>query len=68
MKVRFYRWYSAILTALLSMLGFNACNLVSEYGAPTVEYGGPPEEYEDTLHIDDQGSDGVNQDIILEEQ
>ena len=29
MKVRFYRWYNAVLTALLSMLGYG-CSSVSE--------------------------------------
>ena len=38
MKVRFYRWYNAVLTALLSMLGYGCST--SEEPAP-VEYGTP---------------------------
>ena len=45
MKVRFNRWYNAVLTALLSMLGFS-CSLdePEEYGTP-VEYGAPHADY-----------------------
>ena len=43
MKVRFNRWYNAVLTALLSMLGFGCSSsddqtFVAEYGMPVVEY------------------------------
>ena len=43
MKVRFNRWYNALLTALLSMLGFESCKVsgnepVSEYGCPHADY------------------------------
>ena len=40
MKVRFNRWYNALLTALLAMLGYESCSLNSpdEYGTPTVDY------------------------------
>ena len=40
MKVRFNRWYNALLTALLAMLGYKSCSLNSpdEYGTPTVDY------------------------------
>ena len=39
MKVRFNRWYNAVLTALLSMLGFGCSSsedqtYVAMYGAP----------------------------------
>ena len=47
MKVRFYRWYNAVLTALLSMLGY-ACSSSEDpldmYGTP-VEYGAPHADY-----------------------
>lgn len=47
MRVRFNRWYNAVLTALLSLLGFEACNSDSleEYGTPAPEYGVPIGEY-----------------------
>ena len=40
MKVRFNRWYNALLSALLAMLGYESCSLNSpdEYGTPTVDY------------------------------
>ena len=40
MKVRFNRWYNAVLTALLSMLGFGCSSEepMDMYGPP-VEYG-----------------------------
>lgn len=47
MKVRFYRWYNAVLTALLSMLGYGCSTsdevmemygTVVEYGTPNVDY------------------------------
>ena len=40
MKVRFNRWYNAVLAALMSMLGYESCSLNSpdEYGTPTVDY------------------------------
>ena len=46
MKVRFYRWYNAVLTALLSMLGYG-CSLdePDEYGTPVPEYGAPHADY-----------------------
>ena len=46
MKVRFNHWYNAVLTALLSMLGFS-CSLdePDEYGSTPVEYGTPHADY-----------------------
>ena len=46
MKVRFNRWYNAVLTALLSMLGFS-CSLdePEEYGPIVLEYGVPHADY-----------------------
>ena len=40
MKVRFNRWYNALLTALLAMLGYESCSQhgLDEYGTPTVDY------------------------------
>ena len=43
MKVRFNRWYNAVLTALLSMLGYGCSTsedptYVPEYGVPITEY------------------------------
>ena len=47
MKVRFYRWYNAVLTVLLSMLGYGCSSSeedVEMYGTP-VEYGAPHSDY-----------------------
>ena len=48
MKVRFTRWYNAVLTALLSMLGYG-CSSTEEplemYGPLLVEYGVPHADY-----------------------
>ncbi len=42
MKVRFNRWYNAVLTALLSMLGYSCSSdeaeMPIEYGTPTTHY------------------------------
>ena len=41
MKVRFIHWYNAILTALLSMLGYGCSTTSNEpemYGTPTADY------------------------------
>lgn len=47
MKVRLYHWYNALLSTLLTMLGFASCTEVGEdeYGAPIVEYGAPYADY-----------------------
>ena len=47
MIVRFNRWYNALLTSLLSLLGYG-CTLdepMDEYGSPIVEYGTPHADY-----------------------
>lgn len=46
MKVRFNRWYNAVLTALLSLLGYS-CSLdePTEYGPNIMEYGCPSVDY-----------------------
>ena len=41
MKVRFYRWYNAVLTVLLSMLGFGCSSSdddMLEYGTPHADF------------------------------
>ena len=39
MKVRFNRWYNAVLSTLLTMLGFGACSdSVVEYGTPNADF------------------------------
>ena len=40
MKVRLTRWYNAVLTALLGLLGFESCdsNGLEEYGCPYADY------------------------------
>ena len=42
MKVRFNRWYNAVLTALLGLLGFESCDSegggMEEYGCPYANY------------------------------
>ena len=48
MKVRFYRWYNAVLTVLLSMLGYGCSSSddpLDMYGTPVVEYGVPHADY-----------------------
>ena len=46
MKVKFYRWYNAVLTVLLSMLGYGCSSdePMDMYGTP-VEYGAPHAYY-----------------------
>ena len=44
MKVRIYRWYNALLTGLLAMLGYGCENGMDMYGTP-VEYGTPNVDY-----------------------
>ena len=46
MRVRFYHWYNAVLTALLSMLGYGCSSEepMDMYGTP-VEYGCPHADY-----------------------
>lgn len=47
MKVKFYRWYNAVLTVLLSMLGYGCSSdePMDMYGTPVVEYGAPHADY-----------------------
>lgn len=41
-KKHFWRKYNALITLILSLLGFStACESLDEYGAPVVEYGVP---------------------------
>lgn len=44
--MRFYRWYNAVLTALLSMLGYGCSSDEPDmYGTPVAEYGVPYATY-----------------------
>lgn len=49
MKVRFNRWYNAVLTVLLSLMGYSCSSddIVDEYGVPIAEvaYGCPYADY-----------------------
>lgn len=48
MKARFVKWYNALLSSLITLLGFSACDALNpkdEYGAPYVEYGSPSVSY-----------------------
>ena len=45
MKIRFYRWYNALLGAILAFLGYSCSDGPDEYGTP-VEYGVPTARYE----------------------
>ena len=40
MKVRFNRWYNAVIAALLAMLGYESCSNseLEEYGCPSADY------------------------------
>lgn len=40
MKIRFFRWYNVVLTALLSVLGFSSCSSepMDMYGTPSTTY------------------------------
>jgi putative lipoprotein (rSAM/lipoprotein system) len=41
-KRHFFRKYNALITLIISILGFStACESLDEYGAPAVEYGAP---------------------------
>lgn len=45
MKVRLNRWYNAVLTALLGLLGFESCDSPDEYGPIPVAYGTPHADF-----------------------
>lgn len=47
MKARFNHWYNAVLTALLSVLGYGCSSEepMDEYGPPIMEYGAPHADY-----------------------
>lgn len=59
MIVRFNRWYNAVLSALLSMLGFEACDIKNEYGAPPSEYGTPYASYEVKGQVTDEDDNPI---------
>ena len=56
MKVRFYRWYNAVLTVLLSMLGYG-CSTSSD---EVVEYGTPYAEYRVKGQVTDESGVPIN--------
>ena len=60
MKVRMIRWYNALLTALLSMLGYSCSSdeILDEYGTP-VEYGSPNVNYVVKGTVTDEGGTPV---------
>ena len=57
MKVRFNRWYNAVLTALLSVLGFS-CSIdePDEYGPLIMEYGTPYADFVFKGSVTDEAS------------
>lgn len=62
MKVRFYRWYNAVLTVLLSMLGYGCSSSeedVEMYGTPVVEYGAPHADYIVKGHVTDEADHAI---------
>ncbi len=60
MKVRFNRWYNAVLTALLSMLGYSCSSdeIEDMYGTP-VEYGVPYSNYEISGIVTDENGTAI---------
>ena len=59
MKVRFTRWYNAVLTALLGLLGFESCDSPDEYGPIPVEYGTPYADYQFSGTVTDESSSPI---------
>ena len=59
MRVRFNRWYNAVLSVLLGLLGFEACDPVDEYGASPVEYGTPFAHYEVKGQVTDEAGNPI---------
>jgi putative lipoprotein (rSAM/lipoprotein system) len=53
MKVRFNRWYNAVLTALLSLLGYGCSSSSDDYEIP-IEYGSPYTTYEISGKVTDE--------------
>ena len=45
MRVKFIHWYNMLLTALISLLGFNSCNKSGESEEVPCEYGCPITEF-----------------------
>lgn len=56
MKVRFNRWYNAVLTALLALLGYESCESSEEYGVPIdiLEYGVPSAKFQIKGQVTDE--------------
>ena len=62
MKIRFYRWYNAVLTALLSMLGYGCSSSEEQmdmYGTPVLEYGAPHADYIVKGHVTDEANHAI---------
>ena len=59
MKVRFTRWYNAVLTALLGLLGFESCDSPDEYGPIPVEYGTPYADYQFSGTVTDESNSPI---------
>ncbi|MBP5799431.1 MAG: radical SAM-associated putative lipoprotein [Prevotella sp.] len=61
MIVRFNRWYNAVLTALLSMLGYGCDeSSLDMYGTPVTEYGTPYAEYRVKGQVTDESGVPIN--------
>ncbi|MBQ9650413.1 MAG: radical SAM-associated putative lipoprotein [Prevotella sp.] len=59
MKVRFNRWYNAVLTALLGLLGFESCDSPDEYGPIPCEYGTPCADYQISGIVTDESNSPI---------
>lgn len=59
MKVRFTRWYNAVLTVLLGLLGFESCDSPDEYGPIPVEYGTPYADYQFSGTVTDESNSPI---------
>ena len=54
MKVRFYRWYNAVLATLLSMLGFASCSVDDDEDDSVLMYGVPAATYQINGDVTDE--------------
>lgn len=59
MKVRFIRWYQTILTALLTLMGFEACSSNEEDDRPAPMYGVPNATYHLLGTVTGQGGNPI---------
>ena len=64
MRVRIKHWYNAVLSTLLSMLGYGCSSstneLVEMYGVPVMEYGTPYAEYKMMGQVTDENGSPIN--------